>query len=328
MKKMFALFMALLLVLSFAACSNEKPQQPIELWWGNVTDIEKIGDNSESIVLSMNEPPKPEDNERIVYISAVDYIFNHAPKDLELVSVSAFDPDGNSIISFTIPSDIIAQMRKTEATGSWGEVGFCGYYWFNHDAYDELVASISAANEVVPEVTEDATATMEATTSNPSIKSGNITIAFSYGERSGMYVGLVDENGLPDGTGTFESVNSEGVKWIYSGDWKHGHWDGYGIHKWETGQTYCGEYVNDEVCGYGVLFDSTGTIMAGNFENGYLKGYGAVYVGDDFVFWGNHNNGNADSGKVYLSDGIVVDATLINGTISYTYNSSNDGDGT
>ena len=157
------------------------------------------------------------------------------------------------------------------------------------------------------------------TANNPSIKSENITIAFNYGERSGMYVGFVDENGLPHGTGTFESVNSEGLKWTYSGDWKHGHWDGHGISRWETGETYCGEYVNDEVCGYGVLFNGTGTILAGNFENGNLNGYGAVYVGDDIVFWGNYTDGNAESGKVYLSDGSIVDASHINDNISYTY---------
>ena len=186
-----------------------------------------------------------------------------------------------------------------------------------------LVLSFAACNS--SEAANDPTiATAEATTSNPSIKSENITIAFSYGERSGMYVGFVDENGLPDGTGTFESVNSEGVKWAYSGDWKHGHMDGHGITKWETGKTYCGEYVNDEERGYGMLFDGTGSILTGNFENGHLNGYGAVYVGDDVVFWGNYNDGNAESGKVYLSDGSVVDATHINDNISYTYTTTEE----
>lgn len=194
-----------------------------------------------------------------------------------------------------------------------------------------LVLSFAAcsSSEVVNDsttvsTTEDATATVEATTSNTFIKSEYITIAFSYGERSGMYVGFVDENGLPDGTGTFESVNSEGVKWAYSGDWKHGHMDGHGITKWETGKTYCGEYVNDEASGYGMLFDGTGSILTGNFENGHLNGYGAVYVGADIVFWGNYNDGNAESGKVYLSDGSVVDASHINDNISYTYKTSEE----
>ena len=185
-------------------------------------------------------------------------------------------------------------------------------------------SSETANDPTTVSTTEDATATAEATTSNPSIKSEIITIAFSYGERSGMYVGFVDENGLPDGTGTFESVNSEGVKWTYSGEWKHGHMDGHGISKWETGKTYCGEYVNDEESGYGMLFDGTGSIFAGNFENGHLNGYGAVYAGDDVVFWGNYNDGNAESGKVYLSDGRVLDASHINDNISYTYKTSEE----
>ena len=186
-----------------------------------------------------------------------------------------------------------------------------------------LVLSFAACSS--SEVANDPkTATAEATTSNPSIKSENITLAFSYGERSGMYVGFVDENGLPDGTGTFESVNSEGVKWTYSGDWKHGHMDGHGTSKWETGKIYCGEYVNDEASGYGVLFDGTGAVFSGNFENSHLNGYGAVYAGDDVVFWGNYDDGNAESGKVYLSDGSIVDASHINDNISYTYETSEE----
>lgn len=148
MKKMLALFLALLMILPFAGCSKEEPKLPlpVELRWGNVTSIETIGKNSEAIVLSMSKPPKPEDTERNVYISAVQYIFDYAPKKLESLSVSSFDQNGNSIISFTIPSDIMTHMREVESSGNWGTVGFAGYYYMNHDAYDDLVARITAAN--------------------------------------------------------------------------------------------------------------------------------------------------------------------------------------
>lgn len=158
MKKMLALFMALLLVLSFTACGSNTEAttepKPLPVKFGSVTGIETTADKTEAIVLSMEEPSSSKGAERDVYIAAVDYIFTHASKDLEELSVTANDPNGDIIISYTIPSDVITSLRKTEAEGSWGTEGFCAYFYFNHDAYDELVASIAEANGWIQETTE------------------------------------------------------------------------------------------------------------------------------------------------------------------------------
>jgi hypothetical protein len=149
MKKILALFLALIMTLSFTACGSNteatteatKEPQPLPVKFGSVTGIEATADKAEAIVLSMEEPSSSKGAERDVYIAAVDYIFTHASKDLEELSVTAYAPNGDSIISFTMPSYLITAIREVEAQGSWGTQGFAAYFYFNHEAYDVLVAS-------------------------------------------------------------------------------------------------------------------------------------------------------------------------------------------
>lgn len=147
--------------------------------------------------------------------------------------------------------------------------------------------------------------------------SQEMTLDFNFGERAGRYLGELDEDGLPDGYGSFWAENTSGDKWIYSGEWKHGHFDGQGMTKWESGEYYCGSYVDDKMNGYGILCMEDGNIVSGNFVDEVINGYSAVYVGDDLVFWGNYQDGDANDGSVYLSDGSVFKATHKNGNISY-----------
>lgn len=177
---------------------------------------------------------------------------------------------------------------------------------------------------------------------SPEGKSDTITISFDFGERTGMYDGNVDDAGLPDGTGTFSSQTESGASWTYVGDWDHGHWNGQGMTKWETGESYCGYYSNDELGGYGVYTYPDGSIYAGyfgdgvqngyriyttmegftfigNFDNGVPEGYCAIYLNDGSVFWGNYINGEAE-GILYLVDGSTVAATHKNGNLRYYEN--------
>ena len=145
MKKIFSLFLALIMMLSFTACGSNTEAttepQPLPVKFGSVTGVEATADKSEAIVLSMEESSSSKGAERDVYIAAVDYIFTHASKDLEELSVTAYAPNGDSIVSFTMPSYLITALREVEAQGSWGSAGFCAYFYMNHDAYDVLVAS-------------------------------------------------------------------------------------------------------------------------------------------------------------------------------------------
>jgi len=74
-----------------------------------------------------------------------------------------------------------------------------------------------------------------------------LTLHFAFGERTGIYTGTL-ENGLPNGRGKFESVNSEGTAWYYEGDFVDGHFQGEGKCTWVSGE-YIEEgfYKDDEL---------------------------------------------------------------------------------
>lgn len=74
-----------------------------------------------------------------------------------------------------------------------------------------------------------------------------MTLQLSFGERTGIYDGEVDENGIPNGMGTFTTTNSEGVKWTYRGQFVDGHFEGEGTTTWEDGSREVGTYHNDDI---------------------------------------------------------------------------------
>ncbi|HIV61921.1 MAG TPA: hypothetical protein H9746_03605 [Candidatus Butyricicoccus avistercoris] len=52
-------------------------------------------------------------------------------------------------------------------------------------------------------------------------------------EKTGIYTGEVDENGLPSGHGRFDTENSEGLPWYYDGEFSNGSFNGIGKCVWE-----------------------------------------------------------------------------------------------
>lgn len=74
-----------------------------------------------------------------------------------------------------------------------------------------------------------------------------MTLQLSFGERTGIYDGEVDENGIPNGMGTFTTTNSEGVKWTYRGQFVDGHFEGEGMTTWANGYREVGTYHNDDI---------------------------------------------------------------------------------
>jgi hypothetical protein len=87
----------------------------------------------------------------------------------------------------------------------------------------------------------------ETNTSMPAMKNdAQITLSFSFGERSGTYVGDL-EDGVPHGFGKFTTKNSEGNTWWYEGSWVKGHFDGPGKTTWSDGTVDIGTYKNDEI---------------------------------------------------------------------------------
>ena len=101
------------------------------------------------------------------------------------------------------------------------------------------------------------------------VENKEMTLSFSYGERSGIYTGEI-EQGIPEGKGTFESTNAENVKWIYTGDWKQGMMDGVGVFEWEDGTRYEGGYKAGEENGEGKWYYNDELILWGIFEEGRI----------------------------------------------------------
>lgn len=170
----------------------------------------------------------------------------------------------------------------------------------------------------------------------------NMTISFSYGERTGRYVGDKDTNGLPDGFGNFTAKKTDGTTWTYSGQWEHGHLNEYGTTVWDSGLVHFGKNSDDSILGYGgyvypdgriILgeldddgLDGTGLIImpngftvSGNVVNGALQGWCTIYLTGDYegyAFWGNFTDGNA-TGKVYAPDGSSAPATYKNSQLNF-----------
>lgn len=92
-------------------------------------------------------------------------------------------------------------------------------------------------------------------------------LSFSFGDRSGIYTGEINSTGLPDGVGSYSSVNSNGRKWVYYGKWINGHFDGIGTTEFEDGSYYTGLYENDVAHGTGIYNDGNGYWECGNFDN-------------------------------------------------------------
>jgi hypothetical protein len=66
----------------------------------------------------------------------------------------------------------------------------------------------------------------------------------------------------------------------YSGFWKEGKRNGYGLYDWKDAGKYIGAWEDNFRNGYGVYFyqNDTKDEMIGQFKNGELNGYGKKYV--------------------------------------------------
>lgn len=151
-----------------------------------------------------------------------------------------------------------------------------------------------------------------------------MTLKFGFGERVGTYTGEVDDNGLPDGTGTFKSKNDKGVSWSYEGDWKSGHFEGHGVSTWNTGDKYSGEYKDDYANGYGEFSFSNGNKYIGYIRNDDADGQGELFYYDGNVqrhFLGEFKDYNNAVGYVRYTDGSTRNASILNGEIHFTEDS-------
>lgn len=107
----------------------------------------------------------------------------------------------------------------------------------------------------------------QSTAPTTSVSHQEITINFSFGERTGTYSGKL-LNGLPNGYGTFTSTNEAGTSWSYEGNWLNGHFQGQGTTTWSNGNKHTGEYSNDYMHGIGTYYENDTVLYQGVFSNG------------------------------------------------------------
>jgi len=71
----------------------------------------------------------------------------------------------------------------------------------------------------------------------------------------------------------------------YSGFWKNGFKEGYGLYAWdESGGSYLGTWDADSMIGYGVYIAGNDDNIIGEFRNGELNGLGLTVTGEDWVY--------------------------------------------
>ena len=143
-----------------------------------------------------------------------------------------------------------------------------------------------------------------------------MTIEFYFGARTGIYNGDVNEEGLPDGYGSFTTTNSEGMEYTYEGDWVNGHWDGNGVETWDNGQSYVGEFADDAKTGKGILTLSDGTVYDGNFVEDAFCGDGVIRYTDGTYLEGTFADDSNGVGTYYDAEGLSYSGALESGELS------------
>ena len=108
------------------------------------------------------------------------------------------------------------------------------------------------------------------------VTDADLTLDFHFGIRTGRYTGEV-VNGLPNGKGSFISMNEDQEEWTYTGEWVDGHFEGQGATVWHN----------------------TDWREEGRYSSDYLNGEGTKFLGDIVQQQGVFTNGELVHGRVF-----------------------------
>lgn len=151
------------------------------------------------------------------------------------------------------------------------------------------------------------------------VENQEMTLQFEFGPRNGFYTGPV-KNNLPNGIGKFSSINESGNGWTYIGEWKNGHFNGYGMTNWENGIVNIGPYQDDYLSGNNSWLLDPGNCTAsfGTVVLGELSGE-CMLLGLKERYIGELKNGLYEgTGCVYYETGQRYEGELSSGKISGT----------
>ncbi len=139
-----------------------------------------------------------------------------------------------------------------------------------------------------PEPTAPATVTTAAV---GTVVDMEIVLSFDFGDFSGLYTGDF-VNDLPNGYGSFMSSDSDGVAWVYDGQWVDGHFNGQGTTTWEDGYSETGMYRDDYLNGEGKEYLYGSLRYEGTYTDAYHNGQGTLYNHHgEVIFSGSFNYG-------------------------------------
>ncbi len=172
---------------------------------------------------------------------------------------------------------------------------------------DDFIAEAAPEPTPTPEPTSVPTAdpTPVPTPALETVTDQQLTLSFTFGERTGTYTGEVLD-GLPHGEGTFSTENEDGTAWYYEGEWQQGHFSGQGSSVWEDGFIRSGQYRNDNVNGEGKEYWGGVLRYEGSFSENVYNGQGTFYnYHGDVIYTGLFVDG-------FISETAADRATRIN----------------
>lgn len=107
-------------------------------------------------------------------------------------------------------------------------------------------------------------------------------------ELIGEYVGSCDDNGMADG---YATIRSKKGRASYTGQFKNGMKNGFGLKTWPNGDVYAGTFLNDYKEGEGIYrwgdeSPSRGDVYIGQFRRDLRWGLGTYHWANGDVFSG------------------------------------------
>lgn len=147
------------------------------------------------------------------------------------------------------------------------------------------------------------------------VEGQEITLSLTAGDRTGVYTGEM-QDGVPHGTGKFESESPDGTAWYYQGEFVDGHFCGQGTMVFATGERKVGQFERDMLNGQGKYYVNDELRYEGGWVDDQFSGQGTAYDGNE-KWVGEFQNGTLNGEATHYVDGVVrAKGTWKNGSLS------------
>jgi len=126
-------------------------------------------------------------------------------------------------------------------------------------------------------------------------------------DRIGPFNGKVI-NGIPNGRGTFSSVNSEGVSWTYTGEWSNGSFHGQGKSIWDddSATSQVGTYIKGS---FAPTLSEAIAILSNNSNFSLSENSKSFLDNHHNLFYKEHSNPIGNWKPSFADDGSILPST-------------------